>query len=53
MNNNEGFTGRFSKKKRQKIEQFFFVFLIKSTNKSFTIVYNFIVEKDLKICKGN
>jgi len=29
------------------------VFLIKSTNKSFIIVYNLIVEKDFKICKDN
>jgi len=30
-------------------------FLIKSTSKSskFIIVYNLIVEKDFKICKGN
>jgi len=35
------------------IVQLFVVFLIKSTSKSFIIVYNLIVKKNFKICKNN
>jgi len=44
---------RLSTRTNVSIVQFFIIFLINSTSKSFPIVYNLIVEKDFKICKGN